>query len=337
MKINGHDIADKTFIIAEVGNNHEGDYSLAERMVGLAAEAGVDSVKFQTIRADRLVDGADPARLKTLRSFELSYDQFEKLARVCEREGVQFLSTPFDLESARHIAPLVGAFKIASGDVGFTPLLETVAGFGKPVIMSRGISDAGEVRGAVECIQGVWKDAGILDPGLALLHCVAEYPTAPERANLLAIRGLAAEFGLPIGYSDHTLGIEAAALSVALGARIVEKHFTLDHNHSAFRDHQLSADPDEMRELVRRVREAEKLLGHGSLEPEGERFNNAEAFSRSLCVAEDTPEGTILTEAHVAFLRPGNGLSPSRINEVLGKVVRRSMKKGEQIAIEQLN
>ena len=245
-------------IVAEIGNNHEGDFARAERMVCEAAAAGADAVKFQTIRAESLVNAEQAGRRRVLKGFELSFARFEALARLAEREGLLFLSTPFDLESVRFLNDLVPMFKIASGDLTFTALLDAVAACGKPVLLSRGASDQAEIRAAVDRIAGRWRTIGA-DPGLVLMHCVALYPTPPEAANLAAIPALARTFGLPAGYSDHTLGVEAAVLAAGLGARVIEKHFTLDHDLSSFRDHKLSADPAELRELVRRVRLAEQI------------------------------------------------------------------------------
>ena len=336
MKIATHDVDTKVFIIAEIGNNHEGDFGLAKDMIAAATEAGADAVKFQTIRADKLVDGKNYDRLRKLRTFELTDDQFVQLADAAEQAGVVFLSTPFDIESARFLNDLVPAFKIASGDLNFAPLLDEVAGFGKPLIMSRGVSGTMQIHTAVGRIKNVWKQCGT-NPGLALLHCVSQYPTSPEEANLSAIAALRREFNAVIGYSDHTLGIEAAVLSVALGARIVEKHFTIDHDHSPFRDHQLSADPREMAELVCRIREAEIYLGKGNLEPDGESFAGEKALTRSICTATDLPAGTILVMEQIAFLRPGGGITPEEIGTVLGKRTKRDLAKGDRITSETLS
>ena len=253
MIIGSHDTDDRVLVIAEIGNNHEGDFELAERMIGLAAESGADAVKFQTIIPEELVSVQETERIAQLEKFRLSFDQYAKLANRARKEGVMFLSTPFDLESARFLNQIVPAFKIASGDNNFYPLIETIAQTGKPILLSSGMSTFEDLQEAIDLVLSVWTRTHQISE-MAVLHCVSNYPTQPDEANLRAIRQIE-DLGVTPGYSDHTLGIEAAVLSVALGARIVEKHFTLDHNYSDFRDHKLSADPKGFREMVLRIRD----------------------------------------------------------------------------------
>ncbi len=331
MRIGSHDTAERVFIVAEIGNNHEGDMALAERMIVEAAAAGVDAVKFQTLRAATLVGRGDPDRIRALERFELSPDQFASLAGAAEREGVLFLSTPFDLRSVEFLAPLVPAFKVASGDITFLPLLDAVATTGKPVFFSRGNAASTMMRAAMDRLRSGWDRLGA-DPGLAVLHCVSMYPTPSEEANLAAIPALAEALGVTVGYSDHTLGVEAAPLAVALGARIVEKHFTLDHDLSEYRDHALSADPVQMRELVRLVRLAEAMRGGGGLVPSEAEAMCEAAMRRSLCAARDLPRGTVLAWEHMAWLRPGGGLPPGSEDRVLGRVLARAVERGEPLA-----
>ncbi len=261
MKIGPHDLDQAVLVIAEVGNNHEGSYARAEEMIGRAKEAGANAVKFQTIVPERLVSAGETARIAQLTRFQFSHAQFEGLAASARREGITFLSTPFDIESVAALDPLVPAFKIASGDNDFFPLIEAVALTGKPILLSTGLADLAGVAASKAFIDSVWRRTGKRGD-IALLHCVVSYPTVATDANVSAIRDLAT-LGCTVGYSDHTIGIEAAILSVALGARVIEKHFTLDKNQSDFHDHKLSADPADLGELVRRVREAEILLGAG--------------------------------------------------------------------------
>ena len=225
MKIGDFDLARDILVVAEIGNNHEGSYTLAEEMIGLAAQAGAGAVKFQTIVSDKLVSPRQEERIQQLERFRLSYDEFERLSKVAQQENVLFLSTPFDLESARFLEPLVPAFKIASGDNNFFPMIDIIARTGKPIILSTGLMDLTEISKTKDFIEQIWHENDI-DQELAILHCVVGYPTTPSDANLLAIRQLQ-KLGVTVGYSDHTIGIEAAVLSVALGARIVEKHFTI--------------------------------------------------------------------------------------------------------------
>ncbi len=259
MKIANFDLNKDILLVAEMGNNHEGSYALAEEMIGLAAKSGAGAVKFQTIIPEKLVSSLQKERIEQLKRFQLTYDEFEKLSNVAKKENVLFLSTPFDIESAKFLEPLVPAYKIASGDNNFYPLIEVIAKTGKPIIMSTGLMEFEEVKSSVDFINNVWKKNGI-EQDLAVLHCVTSYPTPPEQANLLSIKQLQ-NLNVTVGYSDHTLGIQAAVLAVALGARIIEKHFTIDKNYSDFHDHQLSADPMEFALLAQKVKETLELLG----------------------------------------------------------------------------
>jgi N,N'-diacetyllegionaminate synthase len=335
MHIGDFDLDRRVMVVAEVGNNHEGSFALAEQMVALAAEAGADAVKFQTIVPERLISPKDEKRLAQLRRFQLPYGDFEKLARTAERAGLLFLSTPFDIESARFLTSLAPAFKIASGDNNFFPLIDVIARMGKPIILSAGMSELDDMRRTKQFIEAIWAEIGV-SPGLAILHCVVSYPTAVQDANLMAIRQLAS-LGVTVGYSDHTLGIDAAVLSVALGARIIEKHFTIDKQHSDFRDHQLSADRADLKELVRRVREAEELLGNGD-----KRILDAEkallvAARRSIVAARDLPAEAVLAWDDLGWLRPAGGLSPGRENELLGRQLACSVANGDMILPEHLH
>lgn len=330
MYIGSHNLDRRVLVVAEIGNNHEGSHALAEEMIGRAAVAGADAVKFQTIVPELLIAPDQVERLAQLRRLCLPPEAFARLKRTADAAGVLFLSTPFDLESAALLTPLVAAFKIASGDNTFYPLLEAVAATGKPVILSTGLADGRQVAAAQACLKRGWLARGLVGE-LALLHCVASYPTAPEAANLAAIRTLAGT-GLPVGYSDHTLGIEAAVLAVGLGARIVEKHFTVSKTHSAFRDHALSADPAELAEMVRRIREAETLLGSGDKVPQPCEAPTAAAARRSATAACDLPAGACLSPQHVRWLRPGGGLPPERAQALVGARLRNPVRRGQRFA-----
>jgi N-acetylneuraminate synthase/N,N'-diacetyllegionaminate synthase len=329
MKVGAFDLDQEVLVVAEIGNNHEGDCELAQRMVARAAEAGAQAVKFQVIVPDRLVSASQTERVRQLSRFQLSTAQFERLAETARQHNVLFLATPFDLDSIRFLAPLVAAFKIASGDNNFFPLLEAVARTAKPIILSTGLLGLAEVRQSKEFIEKIWRAEGVT-PGLALLHCVVNYPTLPADAHLLAIRSLQT-LGVTVGYSDHTLGIEAAVLSVALGARIIEKHFTLDHHQSDFRDHQLSAEPAELAELVRRVKDAQVLLGTGEkcLRPCEEDV--LPRVRRSIVAGRDLEAGTVLAWKDLSWVRPGGGLPPGQERRVLNRLLLRSLRKGEMI------
>jgi len=331
MKIGAFDTDREVLVIAEIGNNHEGSYALAEELIGRAAGAGAGAVKFQAIIPDKLVSPSDKARLAQLQRFQLRPEQLERLKVTADREGVLFLATPFALECVPFLNGLVPAFKIASGDNNFFPLLAAVAETGKPVLLSTGMTSLQEIDTAISFFQNAWKDFGIAPPPLAVLHCVVCYPTPPAEANLLAIRTLQQLTGVTVGYSDHTLGIEAAVLAAALGARIIEKHFTIDKNFSEFRDHQLSANPEELREMVERIGEGQLLLGDG-----GKRVMDCERESlprvrRSIVAARPIAAGEVISWDDLNWVRLGHGLAPGAEGLLLGRRARSAIPAGEAI------
>lgn len=335
MKIGNFDISRKVLVVAEVGNNHEGSYALAEELVGLAKDCGADAVKFQTFLPERYVSYRDEARFQRLKSFQLSFSQFERLAAHSRRAGIIFFSTPFDLESAEFLASICPALKIASGDNTFIPLIEKIAGFRKPMIISSGLADLATIRAAKVAVERVWAGMGESDAKLAVLHCVSAYPAPPAEANLLAIPYLKQKLGCAVGYSDHTIGNEAATLSVALGARIVEKHFTKSKTHSTFRDHQLSADAADLKALIEHIRRAETMLGIA-----GKRIQECErdailASRRSIVAARDLPLGAVVTYEDLAWTRPGGGLSPGRESLLVGKKLKKEVTCGDQFSLDQ--
>jgi N-acetylneuraminate synthase/N,N'-diacetyllegionaminate synthase len=323
---------ESVLVIAEIGNNHEGQFETAERMISEAAQTGVDAVKFQTIIPDRLFSAVQTEQITKYERFSFSFGQFEALARRAEKEGVMFLSTPFDLESVRFLNDLVPAFKISSGDNTFYPLLREVGLTGKPVLLSTGMVDMNDVQRALDVLSEAWRSQGAAAEA-AVLHCVTSYPTPPGQANLAAIRAISS-LGATPGYSDHTLGVEAAVLSVAVGARVVEKHFTLDKNFSDFRDHKLSADPTDLAEMVRRIREADTLLGQGAFVLLDCEKTVKHLFRRSIVAAEDLSAGQVLTESHLTWVRPEGGLPPGQEAQVLGKTLKTAKRHGEMVLPE---
>lgn len=336
MKIGGVDLEREVLLVAEVGNNHEGDFERAQDLVWKAAEAGAHAVKFQTIVPERLVSRRDAARLEQLRRFRLSYEQFARLAETAARARIMFLSTPFDIESVRHLEPLVPAFKIASGDNDFAALLEAVAATGKPILLSTGMADMEGVKRACGVIEAVWKRSGAT-PGMVLLHCVSAYPTPFDSANLRAIRTLAQETGYPVGYSDHTLGIEAAVLSVALGACVIEKHFTLSKKQSEFRDHRLSAEPHEFADMVRRVNDALAALGDGVKRLMPVEREVAASARRSAVAQRALAAGHVIRREDLGWLRPGGGIPPGSEAVLLGRVLKRAVAAGDAITADMVD
>lgn len=332
MRIADRDSKERTLVIAEIGNNHEGDVKVAKELVKQAAYCGVDAVKFQTFRTDDFVSPADADRVTRMRGFELTPDEFEALHKEAKQHDLLFISTPLDLPSVKVLAPLVDAFKIASGDNNFYPMIERVCETGKPLIVSSGVSDLEQVKQTKAYCESVWqRTQQVAD--LAVLHCVSNYPTQSEDANIRAVTRLLAELECEVGYSDHTLGIEACLLSVALGATIIEKHFTLDRQYSEFRDHAIAADPMEMSQLVEKVRLAEQLLGDGEKAIADCEQEMAPAIRRSIVAARELPEGHVITESDLTWMRPGRGLAPGQEQQLIGRQLNKTVKHGEAIVL----
>lgn len=331
------------FIIAEAGVNHNGSLEMAKQLVDVAVQAGADAVKFQTFNAERVVSPHAPkadyqlqttdtseSQLDMLRGLELSDDAHVELVKYCQEKDILFISTPFDEESADLLDQIgVALFKIGSGEITNWPFLEYVARKGKPIILSTGMSYLGEVDDAVRVI----RDSGC--DQLVLLHCVSNYPAHPADVNLRAMEAMARAFQLSVGYSDHTLGIEVAIAAVALGASVIEKHFTLDRNLPG-PDHQASIEPGELKALVRGIRVVEVSLGHGRKEPVASEANTATVARKSLFAAKNIPAGTTLTEELIAIKRPGTGLPPSMKSHLIGRTMQRDISRGTLLTLEML-
>ena len=332
------------FVIAEAGVNHDGDPERARRLVEAAAAAGADAVKFQTFDAGRLATTAAPkaayqvattgdgeSQLEMLRRLQLSNEAHRMLAEAARAAGLIFLSTPFDPPSADLLDSLdVPAFKLSSGELTNLPFLAYVAAKRRPLLVSTGMADLAEVEAAVDTIH----ETGARD--LALLHCVSSYPAAPEDANLRAMDTLAARFQVPVGFSDHTLGLEVALAAVARGACVLEKHVTLDRTAPG-PDHAASLEPAEFAALVRGVRRVEAALGHGRKEPAAAEADVARVARRSLVASRDIPEGAALTAGAVTALRPGTGLSPALLPSLLGRRARHAIAAGTLITLDMLS
>jgi N,N'-diacetyllegionaminate synthase len=330
MRIGNFDTADRVLVIAEIGNNHEGSFTWAEEAVGRAAACGAGAVKLQTFRTEHYISPADEARFRRLKGYELAPREIESLARSARQAGMLFISTPFDLGSVDVLAGVVDAFKIASSDNTFYPLMRRVAATGKPVILSCGLVDLEEVVHSVAFIESHWRAASI-EQQLAALHCVTAYPVPPAEAQLGAITALRARLTETVGYSDHTLGIEAALLAVALGAEIIEKHFTLDRNSSDFRDHKISADPAELTALVEGVARVTTLVGKRAKTPQPSERGSLTALRRSAVAGRDLAAGEILTFDKLAWTRPGGGYPPGQEHVILGRRLLAPLAIGERI------
>ncbi|MDD5186780.1 MAG: N-acetylneuraminate synthase family protein [Methanoregula sp.] len=321
---------EQVLIIAEIGNNHEGDYDTAVRLVHAAADCGVDGVKFQTYKTEKFVSFSDSARFERLKSFELTYSQFSRLSELAHSLGILFISTPLDLESAKFLNSIVDAYKIASGDNNFYPLFNEVAKTGKPVIISTGASDPERIDNAVSFLEKGWKRYDKKN-ALAILHCVSCYPTPENQINLQILYNFANRYQHTIGYSDHTTGIEASVLAVACGARIIEKHFTLDKAFSSFRDHQLSADPKDMSELVQRIRAASVMLGSKYKKIQPCETELSIAIRRSIVAGRDMETGHQIGFSDLIWVRPGDGLAPGNEYKLIGKRLKYAVNLGRPL------
>ena len=332
------------FIIAEAGVNHNGNLDMARRLVDSAVDAGVDAIKFQTFRAEHLVTSLAPkaayqrqttdpdeSQFEMLRKLELSEEAHYDLMKYVGEQGLLFLSTPFDEQSVDFLEGLgLEAFKIPSGEITNLPFLTHVAKKGRPMLVSTGMSTLGEVEEAVETIES----AGNRD--YVLLHCVSNYPARLPDVNLRAMKTLKVAFQCPVGYSDHTSGLEIAVAAVALGACVIEKHCTLDRNLPG-PDHRASLEPHEVSQLVQSIRNVESAMGAGRKRPAANEVDTAAVARKSLVAASDIAAGTTLTPQLVTILRPGTGLLPRLLSQVIGRTTSTDIQAGTPISWDMLN
>lgn len=328
------------FIIAEAGVNHNGDISLARQLVDAAKEAGADAVKFQTFVAEQLITKTAPkaayqkittenqeSQYDMIKYLELSFDEFTALKEYCDHSGILFLSTPFDMESIEYLESIeIPLYKIPSGEITNLPYLIKIAETRKPVIMSTGMSTLEEIGDAVS----VLKQHGTTE--LILLHCNTEYPTPFEDVNLNAIITMKEAFQTQVGYSDHTLGIEASIAAVALGAKVIEKHFTLDKNMKG-PDHKASLCPDELKLLVQSIRNIEAALGDGEKKPSKSELKNRDIARKSIVAKVPIRAGEAFSAENITVKRPGSGISPMKWYDVLGRTAIRNFGADELIEL----
>ena len=333
-----------TLIIAEAGVNHNGSIELAKKLVEKAKEAGVDYIKFQTFKASKLVTKAakqaeyqqknigkeGDSQYQMLKKLELSPEEHQILIDYCKELGIKFFSTAFDFDSSEYLHSLnLGLWKVPSGEVTNYPFLKRIAAYNEKTILSTGMCDMQEVRAAV----GALYKNGLSKENLILLHCNTEYPTPFEDVNLKAMDALRQEFGVEVGYSDHTKGIEVPIAAVALGATVIEKHFTLDRNMEG-PDHKASLEPDELKAMVSAIRNIEKAVGGDGTKhvSESEKKNIAIA-RKSIVAACDIKAGEMFTEQNLTVKRPGNGVSPMCWEEVLGQTAKKDFNEDELIEL----
>lgn len=328
----------KITIIAEAGVNHNGSLKLAKQMVEEAAKAGADYIKFQTFKPEKLVSkyaqkadyqkkttGNNESQLQMLEKLALSYDDFVELKRYCEKIGIGFLSTPFDEDSIRFLDSLdMDFWKIPSGEITNYPYLVQIAQTGRDIVLSTGMCEMDEIADAMK----VLKENGA--GNISLLHCNTEYPTPYEDVNLLAMKQMRTAFKKQVGYSDHTVGIEVPIAAVALGAEIIEKHFTLDKNMEG-PDHKASLEPQELAQMVSAIRHIEKSLGDGNKKRTASEQHNIAAARKSIVAKCAISKGDIFTEANLTVKRPGSGISPMKWKELIGTKAQRDYVEDELI------
>lgn len=330
----------KTYIIAEAGVNHNGSFDMAMQLIDKAKEAGVDCVKFQTFHAEALVSRqakkaayqvantkSDDSQFAMLKQLELTEEQFVRLKAHCDEIGIDFLSTAFDMESIRFLHRLgCSCWKIPSGEITNLPYLLAVAEYGQPVIMSTGMATMAEVEAAVNAL----RQAGCME--ITLLHCTTEYPAPVDQVNLAAMQTMRDHFGVAVGYSDHTAGIEIPVAAVALGATVLEKHFTLDRDLPG-PDHKASLEPGELAAMTRAIRCVESAIGSGIKEPGQNERGNIAVARRSIVAKTSVRQGEILTPDNITVKRPGTGISPMKWFDVLGTAAVKDYEPDEMIVL----
>lgn len=329
----------KTLIIAEAGVNHNGSLEMAKQMVDVAKDCDVDFVKFQTLKVTSLVSrlaktaeyqkqnmGMEESQMEMLQRITLSYDDFAVLKEYCKSKNIGFLSTPFDIDSVHFLNDMVPFWKIPSGEITNYPYLVEIAKTGKKVVLSTGMSDLQDIEAAVS----VLKQFGT--PDIVLLHCNTQYPTPYEDVNLRAMNTLKEHFNVPVGYSDHTNGIEVPIAAVAMGATIIEKHFTLDRNLPG-PDHKASIEPGELRQMVTSIRNIEAAMGDGIKVVTKSEKENIAVARKSIVAAINIKKGEVFTSQNITTKRPGNGISPMMWNDVIGRKAVRDFCEDELIEL----
>lgn len=327
------------FIIAEAGVNHNGDINLAKKLIDAAAQSGVDAVKFQTFSAELSIskhtkkaayqkNSADDGetQFEMVKKLELTYDEFRELKEYCDKKGVLFLSTPDEIESADFLSALQDIFKIGSAEITNLPLLRHIGALGKKIVLSTGMASMDEIANAIEILI----KAGTKRSDITLLHATTEYPTLMEDVNLRAMVTIGSAFNVDYGYSDHTLGIEVPIAAVAMGAKIIEKHFTLDKAMEG-PDHQASLNPQELNDMVKAIRNIQTALGNGIKTPTKNELRNIDVCRKSIVARTKISKGDIFSSDNLTVKKPGDGLSPMLWDSVINQRATRDYEKDELI------
>ncbi len=312
MRIKNFDTKKKILIVGEIGNNHEGSLSNAKKLIDMAAKAGVNAVKFQTFKTENFISKEDIKNFKKFKKFELKFDDFKILSNYAKKKGLFFFSTPLDLESANYLDKICDAVKIASSDNNFNILIDKVLKRKKPVIISTGFLSSNDTAKLLKYLSAKKRK------NIGLLHCVSSYPANEKEVNLLSIKNLENKFDIEIGYSDHTLGLEASLCAVSLGARIIEKHITLDKNFSNFRDHYISSDFSELSKLVKQIRKIELILGKPIKTIQKNEKKILNKVRRKAFAAKKIDKNEFFNENNLKFLRSSRKQNIN-INKILQK------------------
>jgi len=332
-----------TLIIAEAGVNHNGDIKIAFKLIEEAANAGADIIKFQTFEANRLViDSAKKAKYQLantskkeshyemIKKLELKKDDHFKLIQHCKKNNIEFFTSAFDTESLAFISSLeLSRYKVPSGEITNLPYLKQMGSYNKPIILSTGMSDMQDIKNAIDALE----HSGTSRSKITVLHCSTEYPAPINEVNLMAMLSIKKEFNVDVGYSDHTAGIEVSIAAVALGAKVIEKHITLDKNLSG-PDHLASTEPEEFKKMVTSIRNIEKALGDGVKKPTKLEKDNMLIARKSIVASKNIKKGDIFSYNNLTVKRPGNGISPMYLDSLVGKLASKSFKENEIITAE---
>jgi len=330
------------FVIAEAGINHNGKLEIAKKLIDAAKEVGADAVKFQTYKSENVTSryvemadyqkkniGKEESQLEMIKKFELPYENFIELKEYCDKKQIMFLSTPHSYDAADFLEDLVPAYKIGSGDLTNLPFLEKIAEKKKPILLSTGMANLDEIKEAVDTIQ----ERGCNN--IILLHCITSYPTRVEDVNLKAIKTLEEVFNLPVGYSDHTLSITVPIAAVAMGACVIEKHFTLDRDMPG-PDHKASLEPHELKKMIKEIREIEKALGDGVKKPTQDEEKIKKIVRKSIVAKVDIPKDSIITREMLEIKRPATGIPPKYLSQVVGARAKTNICKDEALQWEKV-
>ncbi len=316
----------KIFVIAEIGNNHEGNFALAKKLIKLAAKSGADAVKFQTFKADNFINISQKKRIKQLKKFQFSYEQFKKLKIFANKNNLLFISTPFDIESAIFLRKICDIIKISSGDNNFFYMIDELLKSKKKIIISTGMTSLDDIKSIITFLKKRLSFSQIRKK-IYFLHCVSSYPAHAHDLNLLSIKYLRKKLGIKVGYSDHSEGAIASITAGALGAEIIEKHFTIDKKYSKFRDHSLSADFEEMKFITESLKKIEVMLGKYEKKIHQSERSNLSSMRRSPYASVNIEKGEILSNKNVIFQRPRmKGTSLNHL-EIFGKKINKKIKK----------